>query len=120
MLLFIDWAAALNLVGFSFSMVFILLVFIILVLSIFGSVVTYLEKKKNNQSQTITPPPIPTTNAGKIPQDEVYAAIAMALHDCFENIHDVESNIITIEKVNKRYTPWSSKIYGLNNFGKRA
>lgn len=118
MLLSIDWAAALNLIGFSFSMVFILLVFIILALTVFGAVFSYIEKRKNNTSKTDKLPP--TKGVETKQKEEVYAAIAMALHDCFEIAHDVESNIITIEKVNKRYTPWSSKIYGLNTFGKRA
>ncbi|HBB90419.1 MAG: hypothetical protein A2X22_04225 [Bacteroidetes bacterium GWF2_49_14] len=43
------------------------------------------------------------------------AAIALALHLYFSEQHDKESNIVTIEKVSKRYSPWSSKIYGLRN-----
>ena len=43
------------------------------------------------------------------------AAIAMALHLFFEEQHDEESNVITIKKIEKRYSPWSSKIYGLRN-----
>jgi len=45
----------------------------------------------------------------------VNAAIAMALHLHFDQIHDDESNIITIKKVTKNYSPWSSKIYGVMN-----
>jgi glutaconyl-CoA/methylmalonyl-CoA decarboxylase subunit delta len=118
MLLSIDWAAALNLISFSFSMVFILLVFIILALTLFGAIVTHIEKKKKGNIQKSVSPPTTKMDNGK--QGEVFAAIAMALHACQEDAHDVESNIITIEKVNKRYTPWSSKIYGLNAFGRKA
>jgi Na+-transporting methylmalonyl-CoA/oxaloacetate decarboxylase gamma subunit len=46
---------------------------------------------------------------------EVNAAIATALHLYFSEIHDEESNIITMQKISKRYSPWSSKIYGLRN-----
>lgn len=45
----------------------------------------------------------------------VNAAIAMALHMHFNQNHDDESNIITIKKVTKNYSPWSSKIYGVMN-----
>lgn len=45
----------------------------------------------------------------------VNAAIAMALHLHLDQIHDDESNIITIKKVTKNYSPWSSKIYGVMN-----
>jgi len=43
------------------------------------------------------------------------AAIALALYLYFNELHDKESNVMTIEKVSKRYSPWSSKIYGLRN-----
>jgi Na+-transporting methylmalonyl-CoA/oxaloacetate decarboxylase gamma subunit len=42
-------------------------------------------------------------------------AIALALHLYFDDVHDKESSIMTIEKVSKRYSPWNSKIYGLRN-----
>lgn len=46
---------------------------------------------------------------------EVYAAIATALHAYFEDdeSHDIENTILTIEKVTRNYSPWSSKIYTL-------
>jgi glutaconyl-CoA/methylmalonyl-CoA decarboxylase subunit delta len=50
---------------------------------------------------------------------EVNAAISMALHLYFNELHDEESNIMTIKKVSKRYSPWSSKIYGLNTYNRQ-
>jgi Na+-transporting methylmalonyl-CoA/oxaloacetate decarboxylase gamma subunit len=44
---------------------------------------------------------------------EVNAAIAMALHLYFEEAHDKEETVLTIDKISKTYSPWSSKIYGL-------
>ncbi|MCU4166529.1 OadG family protein [Carboxylicivirga caseinilyticus] len=46
---------------------------------------------------------------------ETNAAIAMALHLYFSEMHDEESNVITIKEVKRRYSPWSSKVYGFNN-----
>lgn len=43
---------------------------------------------------------------------EEIAAIAMALYEHF-NTHDTENTILTINKVKRAYSPWSSKIYGL-------
>lgn len=43
---------------------------------------------------------------------EEIAAIVMALHEHL-NAHDSESAILTINKVKRAYSPWSSKIYGL-------
>ncbi len=48
---------------------------------------------------------------------EATAAIGMALYLSTE-LHDEESNIITIKKVSKAYSPWSSKIYGMRNFNR--
>ena len=46
---------------------------------------------------------------------EMNAAISMALFLYFNEIHDDESNVITIKEVKRRYSPWSSKLYGMNN-----
>lgn len=46
---------------------------------------------------------------------EISAAIAMALHLYFKEQHDEESGVITIKRVARTYSPWSSKIYGVNN-----
>ncbi len=48
-------------------------------------------------------------------EGNVTAAIGMALHLYFINQHDEESNIVTIKKVKKAYSPWSSKIYSVTN-----
>ena len=44
---------------------------------------------------------------------EVYAAIAMAMHEMQSNVHDVEETVLTITRVKRSYSPWSSKIYTL-------
>ena len=44
---------------------------------------------------------------------EINAAIAMALHLYFSEMHDKEDTVLTINKVSRTYSPWSSKIYGL-------
>ncbi|HMN48712.1 MAG TPA: OadG family protein [Ignavibacteriaceae bacterium] len=47
---------------------------------------------------------------------EVNAAIAMALHLYYSEMHDKEDTVLTINKVSRTYSPWSSKIYGLRQF----
>lgn len=58
--------------------------------------------------------------AGKRDTDsgEVIAAISMALHDHLD-AHDKESTILTINKVRRSYSPWSSKIYSLRELPRR-
>jgi hypothetical protein len=46
---------------------------------------------------------------------EETAAIAMALHLYMSEIHDEESGVLTIKKVSRTYSPWSSKIYAVRN-----
>jgi len=43
----------------------------------------------------------------------VDAAISAALFLYFNEIHDEENTIMTIKKVSKTYSPWSSKIYSM-------
>ncbi len=47
---------------------------------------------------------------------EVSAAIATAIHLYRSEMHDYENTVLTISKVSRTYSPWSSKIYGLRNF----
>lgn len=47
---------------------------------------------------------------------EVNAAIAAALHLYLEELHDEENMVITIGKIAKSYSPWSSKIYATQNW----
>jgi len=46
---------------------------------------------------------------------EENAAIAAALYLFFSELHDEEKYVMTIRKVSKTYSPWSSKIYGIWN-----
>lgn len=44
---------------------------------------------------------------------EINAAIAAALYLYSWELHDDESTVLTINRVSRTYSPWSSKIYGL-------
>lgn len=47
---------------------------------------------------------------------ELNAAIAMAIYLYYQEVHDKEDAVLTINKVSKTYSPWSSKIYGLRQY----
>jgi len=49
--------------------------------------------------------------------DNIIAAIGLALSLSME-VHDNEPDEITITRIQRRYSPWSSKIYGLNGLSK--
>ncbi len=64
---------------------------------------------------------------GKTQEDDIMhiegnitAAISMALYMDLNELHDEESGIITIKKISKQYSPWSSKIYSTNTFFRTA
>jgi hypothetical protein len=50
---------------------------------------------------------------------EVAVAIAMALHELSQEMHDVENAVLTFGLHGKVYSPWSSKIYGLRQMPSR-
>lgn len=118
----INWANAFDIVGFGIVMVFILLVLLVIVLNLFSKIIAptvKVPKKKTNSPEAAT-----TTVENTVEYDEEHlsandsAAIAMALHLYYAEVHDDESAIITIKTVERRYSPWSSKIYGINNLVK--
>lgn len=50
---------------------------------------------------------------------EITAAISMALHIHFAEVHDFENTVLTIKRVPRPYSPWSSKIYGLREYPRK-
>lgn len=50
---------------------------------------------------------------------EIFAAIASALYEMSDDNHDIENTVLTIRKVARTYSPWSSKIYGLREVPKK-
>lgn len=52
-------------------------------------------------------------------QGETIAAIALALRLYENDIHDNESNVVTINRVARLYSPWNSKIYSLRQLPNR-
>lgn len=52
------------------------------------------------------------------PTEEIAAAIAMAVSKYKIQMAELENLTITIQKVSKQYSPWSSKIYTLRQMPK--
>jgi hypothetical protein len=67
-----------------------------------------LRRDKNKKEEQVTKDDF-------IVEGNVTAAISLALHLYFNELHDEESNVVTIKKVKRAYSPWSSKIYSVNN-----
>jgi len=94
----------------AMSVVFTSLIFLYLVFRFFGKYNIKRSKKKKQQSAKAVEQ---SKEKNEEAPGEVFAAIACALHLYQSQIHDEENTVITIEKVARTYSPWSSKIYGL-------
>lgn len=96
----------------AMSVVFAALMVLFLCFKQVGKVFKSSSKKKALQAKGITPSKESTES---VPEDigEVYAAIAMAIYEYQNDIHDIENTVLTIERVTRNYSPWSSKLYGL-------
>ena len=57
---------------------------------------------------------IPIASNQKFTGEEA-AVIAAAIHMYLNEQHDFENPILTIKKAEKSYSPWSSKIYGIQS-----
>ena len=96
---------------------FLIVIIALFILSmIFRGVAAYFTKRdaKKNEVKEVKPAavkPAAKLADGEIPA-EVQAAIGMALY-LSTNLHDEESNVITIER---RVTSWNDKNYGVRHW----
>ncbi|MFA6895252.1 MAG: OadG family transporter subunit [Bacteroidales bacterium] len=95
----------------AMTVVFIALILLYLV---FKNIGKYSIRKSQTKSSNINSTKLVKTKFEEIPA-ETYAAIAMALHlyNVENEAHDTESFLITMEHPDRKYSPWSSKIYSL-------
>jgi len=74
---------------------------------------SYIQKRK--ESLNLVPADAKMKKEEQELSGELNAAISAAIHLYASEQHDEESAILTIEKVSRRYSPWSSKIYSVTN-----
>lgn len=94
----------------AMSVVFCGLLLLFISFKIVGKVAVNLSNRNTMRSKGID-----KKEAKELAQapGEVYAAISMALHEMQDEVHDVEETVLTITRVKRSYSPWSSKIYTL-------
>lgn len=103
----------------AMSVVFMGLILLYVSFKIVGNIAVKLGKKNAMKATGITDKAeAKEKNLGHHSGEET-AAIAMALHEYFNDAHDVEDMILTINKVKRTYSPWSSKIYTLRQDPRR-
>ena len=95
---------------------------VLLLMGVFVLYIIIKNIRKNHRNQTRTET-VPVEEAEKSSRSEkpgeVYAAIAAALYSSMEEEHDDENAVLTIRRVERTYSPWSSKIYGLREIPRR-
>jgi len=99
-MLAINWGNALIITVVGFSLVFAVLVLLIGVIKVFGLV--FAEKPLKQSVATVA------AAAPAESDEEEMAAIAFALH-MFYDMHDEESDVLTIVHEDAAYSPWNQK-----------
>lgn len=108
-MLAINWSYALLVTGMGIGTVFLLLVVLIWIIALQTKAI-----HAGNGLAKSTPSTQTAVTADTHPTPHEQAAIAMAMHLYFD-AHDEEPHVITIQEVERRYSPWSSKIYSMRN-----
>lgn len=108
--------------GVGMSMTAMLVVFsalcvLFMVFKSIGNAAVSISKK--NAAKAAGPAAKVNENDIEQASGEVMAAIAMALYEVNNEVHDLEHTVLTINRVTRNYSPWSSKIYGLREQPKK-
>ena len=103
-------------VGMAISamcVVFVGLLLLFIIFKLIGKAAVSLSKRNAMRAKGITDmQEAKEKKLGEAP-GEVFAAIAMAMHEMQNDVHDMEDTVLTINRVKRTYSPWSSKIYTL-------
>ncbi len=105
----INWNFAISLSVIGYLIVLSALFFLFFIYTLLPKVIQfitnqYLRKKEDIVDDECSEEPI---------TGEISAAISTALYLYLNEQHDAESGKITIKEVSRKYSPWSSKIYGM-------
>lgn len=105
-----------GLMAVAVAVVFLALVCIALIISGSGKLIINTEersKKKGTQNKGRAIKPV---SDGGSSENDVIAAIAAAIHLYNDELHDEEDTVITIQKVEREWTPWNAKYYNMNHY----
>lgn len=103
-----DWVVTIG----GFLIVIMALVILFCIFTGFSKLVNHDFKKAKKEKKANVAPNTSTAAGWKVDEDlAVVIGLALALS---KDVHDEESGFVTIKRVERRYSPWSSKIYGLN------
>lgn len=103
------WSEMLWVALISICLVFFVLVLLVWIMKLFGFV--FIRRQEAEAAgKRIVP--------GQIHEEEI-AAIVTALRLYKGELHDRESEVLTIMSIKRAYSPWNSKIHGLTQMPNR-
>lgn len=92
----------------SISIVFCGLILLFVIFKLIGNAAKSLSQRRVAHAGSLS-----AVRGESVLTGEVLAAISAAIHELNQDVHDIESTILTISEVKRRYSPWSSKIHTL-------
>ena len=97
------------------SVVFLALLCISLILKGYGKLIVKTQDRKANKA-SVEGNAVAASQSASETSGEIYAAIAAAIYMYDEEMHDEENTVITIQKVERAWTPWNAKFYNMNHY----
>ncbi|MBQ6069673.1 MAG: OadG family protein [Bacteroidales bacterium] len=98
----------------AIAVVFFALICICFIMKGYGAAIMKVQDRKGKKAaakgEAISPA------KSKDVAGEVYAAIAAAIYAYEQDLHDEEDTVITIQKVERAWTPWNAKLYNMNQY----
>ena len=114
------WPEMLLMAGIGFAIVFVVLVLLIFIMKVMGWVFTHQKKAEKAAKAAAAGVAVAEDDHHEaITDQEIAAAIITALKLYKSNLHDQESEMLTIHRITRAYSPWSSKIHGLTQLPER-
>lgn len=104
------WSEMLWVALISMCLVFIVLILLVYIMKFSG----YIFVRRQTTGQ-----PDELDRAQPLIHEEEIAAIATALDLFWNDVHDKESEVLTIMSIKRAYSPWNSKIHGLTHLPDR-
>lgn len=105
-----------GLAAVAVAVVFLALVCIFLLISGSGKLIMGAEERSKTKGTEKKSPAIKPVATGSSSEDEIVAVIAAAIHLYNDELHDEETPVITIQKVEREWTPWNAKYYNMNHY----
>ena len=105
-----------GLAAVAVAVVFLALVCIFLLISGSGKLIMSTEERRKNKGTEKKASAIKPVAKGSSSEDEIVAAIAAAIALYNDELHDEEDTVITIQKVEREWTPWNAKYYNMNHY----